>query len=102
MNIYVSNFDSQLTDEKLKNLFTPYGEVLSATVEMDSFTDQSRCFGYVEMPDEKEAKTAIEALNQSEVNGRQIKVEERELKQVNKGSYKVGTVGVNPYRFKRN
>ena len=102
MNIYVAKFDSQLSDEQLKELFTPYGEVTSATVQIDNFTDQSRCFGYVEMPDADQAKKAIAALNLSEVNGAIIKVEESEVKEIKRGSYKVGNVEVNPYRFKKN
>ena len=102
MNIYVAKFDSQLTDEQLKNLFAPFGEVSSANVQIDGFTDKSRCFGYVEMPNEQQAKNAIAALNQTEVNGSQIKVEETELKDVRRGSYKVGNSGVNPYQFKKN
>ena len=102
MNIYVAKFDNRLSDEQLKELFVPFGQVTSATVQMDSFTDQSRCFGYVEMPDEEQAKKAIAALNMSDVNGSVIKVEESEVKEIKKGSYKVGNMDVNPYRFKKN
>jgi RNA recognition motif-containing protein len=102
MNIYVAKFDNQVTDEQLKNLFIPFGEVKSARVQMDNFTDKSRCFGYVEMPDEQQARNAIGALNQSDVNGCQIKVEESEVRDVKRGSYKVGNAGINPYQFKKN
>jgi RNA recognition motif-containing protein len=102
MNIYVAKFDTQLNNEQLKNLFAPYGDVKSATVEMDVFTDRSRSFGYVEMPNEEEARAAIAALNQTEVNGCQLLVEVAEIKEVKRGSYKVGNGGVNPYQFKKN
>lgn len=102
MNIYVANFDTAWKDEDLRQLFTPYGEVASASVEMDVFTDKSRGFGYVEMPDEASAQTAIEALHQKEMNGKPLEVKLAEPKVVNKGSYKVGNGGVNPYRFKKN
>ena len=102
MNIYVAYFDLQWKDEDLKKLFAPHGEVETAKVEMDVFTDQSRGFGYVEMPDETQARTAIEALNKTEVNGTQLKVQEAEPKESKKGSYKVGSGGINPYRFKKN
>ncbi|RYZ62158.1 MAG: RNA-binding protein, partial [Chitinophagaceae bacterium] len=59
MNIYVANFDTAWKDEDLRQLFTPYGEVASASVEMDVFTEKSRGFGYVDMPDEAAAQAAI-------------------------------------------
>ncbi len=102
MNIYVSNFGTQLKNEELKSLFVPHGSVASAEISMDVFTEQSRGFGYVEMPVEAEARAAISALNQTEMNGHFLQVQEAEPKEVKKGSYKVGNAGVNPYRFKKN
>lgn len=102
MNIYIANFGTQLKDEELRSLFTPHGNVTSAEVAMDVFTDQSRGFGYVEMPDETEARSAIAALNATEFNGNVLEVKEAEPKEVRKGSYKVGSGGFNPYRFKKN
>lgn len=101
MNIYVAQFDLEWKDEDLKNLFTPHGDVQSAKVEMDVFTDRSRGFGYVEMPDDQ-ARTAISALDKTEVNGKKLMVQEAEPKEARKGSYKVGNGGINPYRFKKN
>jgi len=102
MNIYVAKFDTQWKKEDLNEIFAPYGNVSSSTIEMDAFTDKSRGFGYVEMPDEEQAKAAIIALNQAEVKGCQIIVHEAEPKELKRGSYKVGSGGVNPYRFKKN
>jgi RNA recognition motif-containing protein len=102
MNIYIGNFGTLLKDEELKNLFTPYGTVASAEVAMDAFTETSRGFGFVEMPVEDEASAAIAALNQTEMNGQRILVQQAEQKEVRKGSYKVGDGGFNPYRFKKN
>ncbi|HEY1022432.1 MAG TPA: RNA-binding protein [Flavisolibacter sp.] len=102
MTIYVANFDTTWTKEDLKQLFTPYGEVASATIEMDVFTETSRGFGYVEMPDDAAAQTAIDALHQKDVNSKKLDVKQAEPKVVNKGSYKVGNGGVNPYRFRKN
>ena len=101
MNIYVANFDLAWKDEDLRQLFTPFGEVASAAVEMDVFTDKSRGFGYVEMPDDAQAQAAIDALHQKDVNGNQLDVKQATPKVVNKGSYKVGSGGVNPYRFRK-
>lgn len=101
MNIYVANFSTQFNDDDLKNLFLPHGEVTSAEVAIDGFTEKSRGFGYVEMPVEEEARAAIAALNQKELNGLALKVQEAEPKELKRGSYKVGNGGVNPYRFKK-
>lgn len=101
MNIYVANFDTKWNDENLKAIFTPYGEVQSATVSLDGFTGLSRGFGFVEMPQEQEATAAIKALNGSEVNGNKLSVKIAEPRLESKGSYKVGTGGINPYRFKK-
>lgn len=102
MNIYVANFGTQLNDEALKTLFVLHGEVTSAEVVMDVFTEQSRGFGYVEMPNEEEGQAAITALNKTELNGHLLQVQIAEPREVKKGSYKVGSGGVNPYRFRKN
>jgi RNA recognition motif-containing protein len=98
MNIVISNLDTSLTGEDLRKLFAPYGEVESAEIAMDAFTEQSRGFGYVEMPQEDQARAAIAALHQSQVNNRQVSVLEAEAKV----SYKVGDGAVNVYRFRKN
>lgn len=102
MNIYIANFNTDWKDEDLRQLFVPFGEVSSASVEMDVFTEKSRAFGYVEMPDDAKALSAIQALNQKDINGNKLDVKQAEPKVVNKGSYKVGNGGVNPYRFRKN
>lgn len=101
MNIYVANFDTQWSDAHLKELFTPYGTVDSADVMIDGFTEQSRGFGYVEMPDETQANKAIAELNQTEQNGLRLTVSKAEPRDKRQGSYKVGN-SVNPYRFRKN
>ena len=102
MNIYISNLDTALTDTDLANLFTPYGEVESATIAIDGFTAKSRGFGYVNMPDSKEAQTAITALHCSELKGVIVSVKEVETKEVRRGSYKVGNPAVKGYAFRKN
>src|SRR5947209_4773009 len=101
MNIYISNLDQTIDNESLKQLFTPYGEVSSAEIAKDVFTDVSRGFGYVEMEDEA-AKNAIRALNQTTFHNLTITVQEAPEKKEQKGSYKVGNGAVNVYRFKKN
>ena len=102
MNIYISNLDTNLTDTELHALFAPYGQVESATIAIDAFTDQSRGFGHVTMPNQEEALTAIEALNQREVNTRIVSVKEAETQEIRRGSYKVGNPAVHGYKFRKN
>ena len=74
MNIYVSNLGFSVQDEDLKEYFEEYGEVTSAKVITDKFTNRSRGFGFVEMPDESAAEKAIKELNGAVVEGRSISV----------------------------
>ena len=90
MNIYVSNLSFNASDDDLKKVFAEFGEILSAKVVKDKFTEKSRGFGFVEMPNDAEAQKAIEGLNGREVEGRAISVIEAKPKEEHQGSYKVG------------
>ena len=74
MNIYVGNISWGLTDQDLENVFAEYGTVDSAKIITDRATGRSTGFGFVEMSDGAEA--AIEALNGTEVDGRELVVNE--------------------------
>jgi RNA recognition motif-containing protein len=74
MNIYVSNLSFAVQDEDLKGFFAEYGEVSSAKVIMDKYTNRSKGFGFVEMPDDAAAQKAIAELDGGMVEGRAIKV----------------------------
>ena len=76
MNIYVSNLSFNVQDEDLREFFAEYGEVSSAKVIMDKFTNRSRGFGFVEMATDGDAQQAIEKLNGSDLNGRNMNVSE--------------------------
>ncbi|MGL6269914.1 MAG: RNA recognition motif domain-containing protein [Chitinophagaceae bacterium] len=76
MNIYVSNLSFNVQDEDLREFFAEYGEVSSAKVIMDKFTNRSRGFGFVEMSDNAAAQKAIQELDGATVEGRAIKVSE--------------------------
>lgn len=76
MNIYVGNLPFNLGEEDLKGIFEEYGEVTSAKIITDKFTGRGKGFGFVEMNSDDEAKNAIEELNNAEVGGRNIKVNE--------------------------
>ena len=74
MNIYVSNLSFAVVDEDLKSYFAEYGEVTSAKVIMDKYTNRSKGFGFVEMSDEAAGQKAIAELDGATVDGRSIKV----------------------------
>ena len=76
MNIYVGNLPYRITDRELRDLFEPFGEVSSASVIIDKFSGQSKGFGFVEMPSKDDALKAIEQLNESQVEGRNLRVNE--------------------------
>jgi RNA recognition motif-containing protein len=76
MNIYVGNLSNEVTDATIKEAFEPFGEVTSARVIKDKYSGQSRGFGFVEMPTEAQAQTAIRSLNGKDLMGRSINVSE--------------------------
>lgn len=76
MNIYVGNVKYEMTESQLKEMFSPFGEVVSARIITDKDTGRSKGFGFVEMPNDDEAKAAIEATNEKEADGRTLKVNE--------------------------
>jgi len=76
MNLYVGNLSFQTTQQDLQQAFEAYGAVSSASVITDRDTGVSRGFGFVEMPTEGEARAAIEGLNEKDLNGRDLKVNE--------------------------
>ncbi len=80
MDIYVGNLPYQATDPDLQELFEQYGAVSSARVILDRMSGRSKGFGFVEMPDAKEAQAAIDALNGADMMGRAIRVNESQPK----------------------
>jgi RNA recognition motif-containing protein len=76
MNIFVGNVSRNVNNDELKEAFEAYGAVSSAAIIMDKLTGMSRGFGFVEMPDNDEAKNAIENLNGKDLKGRALNVNE--------------------------
>jgi RNA recognition motif-containing protein len=72
MNIFVGNINYRLTNDTLKEIFVPYGEVTSARIVIDKVTGRSKGFGFVEMPEQEQALKAIAALHETEVMGRKM------------------------------
>lgn len=76
MNIYVGNLPRELTENDLRKAFEAYGKVDAVAIIKDKFTGSSRGFGFVEMPDNEEAKAAIAGINGRELGGRKLTVNE--------------------------
>ena len=76
MNIYVGNLSYKAGDEDLKEAFSAFGQVASASIIKDKMSGRSKGFGFVEMPNDEEAKAAIEGLNGKDIAGRAVKVNE--------------------------
>jgi RNA recognition motif-containing protein len=74
MNIFVSNLSFKFDESALRGLFEGYGEVSSCKIITDKFTGKSRGFGFVEMPNVAEGQKAIDGLNETEHDGRNINV----------------------------
>jgi|SRR6266404_2401916 RNA recognition motif-containing protein len=74
MNMYVSNLSFHTTDDDLRTLFSQYGSVSSAKVILDRDSGRSRGFAFVEMASDDEAKAAMTALNNKEIEGRAMSV----------------------------
>ena len=74
--MYVSNLSFRLSEQELGDLFSQYGEVSSVKIIKDRETQRSRGFGFVEMPNDDQAKAAKEALANDEMGGRNINVSE--------------------------
>ena len=75
-NIYVGNLSYQTSSQDLEQAFAEFGSVSRATVVSDRETGRSKGFGFVEMADAGDAQSAIESLNEQDLDGRQIKVNE--------------------------
>jgi len=76
VRIYVGNLSFQSTDEGMSQLFSEYGKVDNASIVTDRETGRSRGFGFVEMPEENEARAAITALDGQAWEGRNLTVNE--------------------------
>jgi len=76
VNICVGNLAFPTTEQDLRQLFEPYGTVETIRIMTDRETGRARGFGFVEMPDDRAAQTAIDALNGTSLAGRTLTVNE--------------------------
>ena len=78
MNIFVTRLSYQTNEDKVQKLFEQYGDVSSVKIIYDKFEGRSKGYGFVEMPNDEEGQQAINALNDTEVDGRTIVVKKSE------------------------
>jgi RNA recognition motif-containing protein len=83
MNIYIGNMSFETTEDQLRQAFAEYGEVSTVNIITDRNTGEPRGFGFVEMVEKDEARAAISGLNGTELNGRDLKVNEAKPKTQN-------------------
>ncbi|ACD89199.1 RNP-1 like RNA-binding protein [Chlorobium limicola DSM 245] len=76
MNIYIGNLPYSVTEDDLRDVFSQFGQVDSANIITDKFSGRSKGFGFVDMPIDGEAREAIESMNDKDLKGRTIKVNE--------------------------
>jgi RNA recognition motif-containing protein len=80
MNIYVGNLLFDVTEDELKELFAPFGQITEVRLIMDKFSGKSKGFGFIEMPSKEEAEKAIAGLNGKDMKGRAMTVNEAKPK----------------------
>ena len=95
MNIFVAKLNFQTEEADLRELFEEFGTVTSVKIIMDRATGKSKGFGFVEMPNDKDANAAIHELNDNEFDGRIIVVKEARPREENSGGFSRGRGGYN-------
>jgi len=85
MNIYIGNLPYSISEDELRDLFAAHGEVSSANIIMDRDSGRSKGFGFIEMPDNAQGEAAINAINQTDVQGRSVRVNEARPRNDNRG-----------------
>ena len=84
-NIYVGNLSYDATENDIRDAFSQHGEVSSVNVITDRETGRPRGFAFVEMPKSEEAQNAIQQVNETEIAGRAVKVNEARPKEDRRG-----------------
>jgi RNA recognition motif-containing protein len=74
MNIYIGNLNYKIDENELKNVFSEFGTVDSVKIIYDKYSNRSKGFGFIEMPNDDEGNKAIESLNGKELSGRTMVV----------------------------
>jgi RNA recognition motif-containing protein len=74
--LYVGNLPWSVSDDKLREMFSSYGEITEAVVIKDKYSGRSKGFGFVTFANEEDAKKATSEMNGKELEGRALKVNE--------------------------
>jgi RNA recognition motif-containing protein len=91
--VFVGNLPFSATEDQLRELFSPHGEVSSAEIVKDKFTERSRGFAFVEMATDEAAAAAVAALNQHQMDGRPLTVNEARARTESRGPREGGNRG---------
>jgi RNA recognition motif-containing protein len=91
--VFVGNLPFSATEDQLRELFSPHGEVSSAEIVKDKFTERSRGFAFVEMATDEAAAAAVAALNQHQMDGRPLTVNEARARTESRGPRDGGNRG---------
>jgi len=76
MNIFVGNLSRDVSEKELREAFSAFGQISKVTILKDKFSGEPRGFGFVEMPSKAEAQAAINGMNQKDLKGRALNVNE--------------------------
>lgn len=95
MKLYVGNFPYDMTEDRLRDLFTPFGTPDSVSLITDRETGRTKGFGFVEFSDDGQAKAAIAGMNRKDVGGRPLTVSEARPR--SEGTRTAGAGGHNRY-----
>ena len=87
MRIYVGNLSKDTTEDDLRPSFEEFGQIDSVTIMKDKFSGVSKGFGFVDIPSKEEGLSAIEGLNNKELNGKSLQVNEARPRPDNRGSF---------------
>jgi len=87
MKIYVGNLSFSATEDVIKETFAQFGTVISVNIIKDKFSGNSKGFAFVEMQDAQEAQRAIDGLNNKELMGRPLRVNEARTQEENRDRY---------------
>jgi len=87
MNIFVAKLDYGTQEDDVRTAFEAFGEVSTVKIITDKFTGRSKGFGFVEMPDDEKATSAINGLNETELDGRTIVVKKANPKREDNSRY---------------
>jgi len=91
--VFVGNLPFSATEDQLRELFSQHGEVSSAEIVKDKFTERSRGFAFVEMATDEAVAAAVAALNQYQMDGRPLTVNEARARTESRGPRERGSRG---------